>query len=61
MRLPRDLEIDAGDVLIRRDGDSIVLTPKPRCWDVYFARGQRRTQDFPDAIDDAPSQARDLL
>lgn len=61
VRLPRDLEIDADEVLIRRDGDSIVLTPKPRSWDDYFARGQRLTPDFPDAIDDAPSQARDLL
>ena len=61
VRLPRDLEIVADEVLIRRDGDSIVLTPKPRSWDDYFARGARLTLDFPDVIDDAPSQARDLL
>ena len=61
VRLPRDLEIDADEVLIHRDGDSLVLTPKPRSWDDYFARGQRLTQDFPDAIDDPPSQTRDVL
>ena len=48
-------------MLIRRDGDSLVLTPKPRSWDDYFARGLRLTQDFPDAIDDPPSQTRDVL
>lgn len=61
VRLPRDLEIDADEVLIRRDGDSIVLTPKPRSWDDYFARAQRLTQDFPDVIDDLPPQARETI
>ena len=61
VRLPRDLEIDADEVLIRREGDSIVLTPKPRSWDDYFARGQRLTEDFPDVIDDPPPQPRDAL
>jgi antitoxin VapB len=61
VRLPRDLEIDADEVLIRREGDSLVLTPKPRSWDDYFARGRRLTEDFPDSLDDAPPQARDAL
>lgn len=61
VRLPRDLEIDADEVLIRREGDSIILTPKPRSWDDYFAAGRRLSDDFPDAIDDPPPQARDAL
>jgi antitoxin VapB len=61
VRLPRDFEIDADEVLIRREGDNIVLTPKPRSWDDYFARGQRLTEDFPDTIDDLPPQARESL
>ncbi len=61
VRLPRDLEIDADEVLIRREGDSIILTPKPRSWDDYFARGRPLAEDFPDAIDDSPPQARESL
>ncbi len=61
VRLPRDLEIDADEVLIRREGDSLVLTPKPRSWDDYFARGRRLTEDFPEAIDDAAPQPREPL
>jgi antitoxin VapB len=61
VRLPRDLEIDADEVLIRREGDSIILTPKPRAWDDYFARGRRLTEDFPDTIDDRPPQTRDVF
>jgi antitoxin VapB len=61
VRLPRDLEIDADEVLIRREGDSIILTPKPRDWDDYFARGRRLTEDFPNMIDDTAPQTRDGL
>lgn len=61
VRLPRDLEIDADEVLIRREGDSIILTPKPRVWDDYFAQGRRLTEDFPASIDDHPPQTRDAF
>ena len=61
VRLPRDLEIDADEVLIRREGDSIILTPKPRAWDAYFAQGRRLTEDFPASIDDNPPQTRDAF
>jgi len=59
VRLPRDLEIDAEEVLIHRDGNRIVLTPKPRSWDDYFSGGRQLADDFPDTIDDAPAQPRE--
>nr|WP_296698311.1 AbrB/MazE/SpoVT family DNA-binding domain-containing protein [Thiocapsa sp. UBA6158] len=59
--MPRDLEIDAEEVLIRREGDSLVLTPKPRSRDDYFARGRRLSADFPDTIDDPLPRTRDNL
>jgi len=61
VQLPADLEMNADEVLIRREGDSLVLTPKPRSWDDYFAQGRRLTEDFPETIDDPPPQARESL
>ncbi|NEX22573.1 antitoxin [Thiorhodococcus mannitoliphagus] len=61
VRLPRDLEIDADEVLIRREGNSIILTPKPRTWDDYFSKGQRLTEDFPESVDDSPPQTREAF
>jgi antitoxin VapB len=57
VRLPRDLEIDADEVLIHREGNRIVLTPKPRSWDDYFAGERRLGDEFPDSIEDCPSLA----
>jgi antitoxin VapB len=59
VRLPRDLEIDADEVLIHREGNRIVLTPKPRSWDSYFVGARRLGDDFPDTIDDALPQPRE--
>lgn len=61
VRLPREYEIDAEEVYIRRQGDSILLTPKPRTWDAYFKSSRRLGDDFPDAIDDHPAQEREPL
>jgi len=59
VHLPCDLEIDADEVLIHREGNRIVLTPKPRSWDDYFARGRRLGDDVADTIDDYPTQIRE--
>ncbi|MBU2828445.1 hypothetical protein HF920_10335 [Acidithiobacillus ferriphilus] len=42
MRLPKGFEINADEVLIRREGDTIILTPTPRPWNEYFRRNSRR-------------------
>ena len=47
VRLPRDLEIDADEVLIHREDNRTVLTPKPRSWDDYSVRGRRLADDVP--------------
>lgn len=59
VRLPRDLELDADEVIIRRDGDSLILTPRPRTWDDYFARARRLDPDFPDPQESRPAEDRD--
>ncbi|WP_058555937.1 antitoxin [Thiohalocapsa sp. ML1] len=61
VRLPRDLKIDADEVLIHREGNRIVLTPKPRSGDGYFAGARRLGDDFPDTIGDALAQPRESL
>ena len=59
VRLPRDLELDADLVIIRRDRDSLILTPRPRTWDDYFAHARRSDPDFPDPREARPAADRD--
>jgi antitoxin VapB len=59
--LPKDYEIDAEEVYIRRKGEQIVITPKPRSWEAYFEHARRLSYDFPETIEDPPPRQRETF
>ncbi len=52
IRLPRDMEVDADQVLIEKHGDVLTIRPRPRGWQEYFASATRLDASFPADIDD---------
>lgn len=61
LRLPREFELDADEVYIRREGNNIIITPKPRSWADYFATARKLSDDFPDDMTDLPPQQREAF
>jgi antitoxin VapB len=61
VRLPVEFEIDADEVTVRREGNQIVLIPRPRSWMSYFSTARTLSEDFPDHIDDQLPQQREPL
>jgi len=61
VRLPREFEMQSSEVIIRKQGESLILTPKPATWQDYFASAQRLDEDFPEDITDLPFEAREEL
>ena len=61
VRLPREFEIKASEVIIRKQGANLILTPKPETWQDYFASAQRLDEDFPEDISDLPFESREKL
>ena len=61
VRLPKEFEMKASEVIIRKQGDSLILTPKPQTWQDYFASAQRLADDFPEDISDLPFETREDL
>ena len=59
VRIPKDLEFPEGvkEVIIRKIGDALYLTPKGQLWDDFFNR--QPNPDFPDR-DQPPHQERDF-
>jgi antitoxin VapB len=53
--------MDVNEVEIFRRGDEIVLRPRPKSWEDYFRSAGRFTDDFPDRIEDAPPEEREVL
>ncbi len=52
VRIPKRFRFSTDEVLIERDGDSVILTPRPRSWKEYFASAPRLPADFPKRLRD---------
>ena len=59
VRIPKEYRFACDEVLIERDGERVILTPRPKSWREYFARAARFTDDYPDEIGDRPPQERE--
>ena len=46
------------EVFIRREGESVVLTPRPSDWSGFFALGMTASDDFMSNIEPLPIQER---
>jgi len=59
VRIPKEYRFACDEVLIEREGERVILTPRPKSWRDYFARASSLADDFPDSIKDPPPQGRE--
>ena len=61
VRIPRELEMEGSEVLIRKEGDSLILTPirKYKLRDLLTSWAPM--DDAPPDVEDLPPQPRDAL
>ena len=58
VRIPRKFCFDNDEVFVEQRGEDLVLTPKPKSWDQYFAEARYFSEDFPDQIENMIPQER---
>ncbi len=58
VRLPAKYRFEGTEVLVARDGDKVILTPKTAGWDDFFATTPQVPADFLVERDDSPPQRR---
>jgi antitoxin VapB len=46
------------EVFIRREGESVILTPRPNDWSAFFSSGKKASADFMVGVDRLPVQER---
>ena len=61
IRIPKAYRFTCDEVLIERDGERVILTPRPRTWREYFARASRFGDDYPEHLADPPPEEREKL
>ena len=59
VRLPKDFEFNSSEVFIRKEGNDVILTPKPVEWSSYLANGPFASDTFMEGIEDLPVQERE--
>jgi antitoxin VapB len=59
VRLPVEYRFDTDEVYIRKEGEEVILSPKPMSWVDFFDNERRPTPDFMKERVDLPLQERD--
>ena len=58
VRLPKDFQFKSSEVFIRRQGEDVVLSPRPSDWAEYLMQGPVAPADFMSGVEDLPVQER---
>jgi antitoxin VapB len=56
VRLPKEFRFTTDQVFIRKEGEDVILSPRPADWDAYFDGGQAASDTFMDAVEELPVQ-----
>ena len=59
VRLPKEFQFNTQEVFIRKQGDEVVLSPRPEDWSDYLASGPVASEGFMEGIEDLPVQERE--
>jgi antitoxin VapB len=60
VRLPKEFQFKTKEVFIRKQGDEVILSPRPTDWSEYFATRQLASDDFMKNVEDLPVQERNF-
>jgi len=58
VRLPKEYQFSTEEVFIRRDGEEVILSPRPRDWSLYLETAPAASKEFMADVDDLPVQER---
>ena len=59
VRLPKEYQFSTDEVFIRKEGEDIILSPRPRDWRPYLADGPVASSAFMEHVEDLPVQERE--
>ena len=59
VRLPKEFQFNAREVFIRKEGNDVILSPRPSNWSSYLAEGPVASENFMEGVEDLPVQERE--
>ena len=58
VRLPKEFQFTTSEVFIRKQGDEVILSARPKDCSAYLASGAVASEEFMEGVDDLPVQER---
>lgn len=58
VRLPKDYQFSTDEVFIRKEGDDVILSSRPRDWASYIESAPVASETFMSEVEDLPVQER---
>jgi len=58
VRLPKEFQFSTDEVFIRKEGDEVILSPRPLDWAAYLESSPVASEGFMADIEDLPVQER---
>ena len=58
IRLPREFQFTTSEVFIRKQGDDVILSPRPIDWSAYLTSGPTASDEYMEGVEDWPIQER---
>jgi antitoxin VapB len=59
VRLPKEYQFSTDEVFIRKQGDDVILSPRPRDWSAYLKSAPAASDAFMNGVEDLPVQERE--
>jgi antitoxin VapB len=59
VRLPKEYQFETDEVFIRKVGEDVILSPRPRDWRTYLASAPVASDAFMANVEDLPVQERE--
>jgi antitoxin VapB len=58
VRLPKEFKFSVKEVYVHREGEKLILSPRPLNWEKYLSDGPVAPSDFMVGVEDLPLQQR---
>lgn len=59
VRLPKEFQFTTDEVFIRKEGEDVILSPRPADWGSYLDGGPTASESFMDNVEDLPAPERE--
>ena len=59
VRLPKEYQFSTDEVFIRKEGEEVILSPRPRDWHLYLENAPVASDTFMDNVEHLPVQERE--